>query len=269
MKYILATTLFFITFFVTAKTLVPTVAIDTILSNENVTYKVTQDENNIYLNVSTSDKKTMMSMVRLGVTVFFDIKGRKKKNVYVKYPSETIVPADGRNSGERNIRVKIQDEQRNTDRIKKILANEYSQKAEYRYFDELQEFNILLNNLGIEAAFTYDDSAKSLAYDLTIPKIQINTNTKKDLSKLTIGVETIKEKEKTSKRDGPSGGIGGMNIGGQQGRGQGRGGISGGRGGPGGGASRGGQGGGRPSSQGQARSAEVFLDFWFDFNEGG
>ncbi|MBD0779949.1 hypothetical protein HPE56_19295 [Maribacter sp. ANRC-HE7] len=59
------------------------------VSNENILYKVSQDDNYVYLNISTTDTKTSMSIIRTGLTVYYDIKGKKKKDVYVKYPYST------------------------------------------------------------------------------------------------------------------------------------------------------------------------------------
>ena len=268
MKYIPITILLIMTFSATAKTFVSTAVIDTVLSKENVDYNVTQDESNIYLNISTADKKTMMSMVRLGVTVFFDIKGKKKENVYVKYPSEAMALNTNKRRREEGRPMDIENEEERGDRIMEILEKDYPQKAEYVYFDDSEEFNIQLNSLTIEVAFNYDQDTESLVYSLTIPKTRINTNDKKDLSKLTIGVKTVKEERKDGNANGLSGNIGGMTIGGQQ-RGQGRGaGIGGGQGGRGHGGGRGGQGGGRPNSERPTRPEEVLLDFWFDANSG-
>ncbi len=267
MKYILATILFFMIFSVSAKNLVITAVIDTVLPNENVTYKVTQDANNIHLKISTSDEKTMLSMVRLGVTVFFDIKGKKKQKVYVTYPSEAMASKTERRNREEITQMDIESEEKSGNIFKEILENDYSQKAEYIYFDDREEFNIHLNTVNIEVAFNYDPITKSLVYSLTIPKNKINKDNRKDLSKLTIGVKTVKEKKKDSNTNGSNRNIGQVRMGGQR-RGQGRGTHTGVQGSRDSGDSRGGQSGGQPNSGEQTKPTDVLLDFWFDVSGG-
>ena len=49
------------------------------ISNNNILYKVSQEGNYIHLNISTTDKKTATSIIRNGLTIYYDIKGKKKK----------------------------------------------------------------------------------------------------------------------------------------------------------------------------------------------
>ena len=53
------------------------------VAHENILYKVSQDDNYVYLNISTTDKKTSMSIIRTGLSVYYDIKGKKKKGCAV------------------------------------------------------------------------------------------------------------------------------------------------------------------------------------------
>lgn len=272
----LALILFLVTQLSLAKSLVPQVGIDTVLSDENVTYKFTQDDNYIFLNVSTSDEKAIMSMLHLGVSVFFDVKGKNKKNVFIKYPSEPIRPnfkgESKETKGQRRPKYKsskeIEDEAHRKKRIKELLENDYPQKATYVYFDSEEEFHLQLNNLDISLSFTYDEVEGRLDYDLKIPKSKINNNTQKGLDNLAIGVKTMREKQKNEK-EGISGNIGGLGIGGQQGGGQVRSGRGQGGGPSGGGrGQRGGQGsqrGGPPKSD-TNKPTQTMLDFWFKPN---
>lgn len=245
-----------------AKPSVNLVAIDTVISDEKVTYKYTEDENNLFLNISTSDEKTIMSMLHLGVSVFFDIKGKKKENVYVKYPSEPVRPAAIKGNSDRSEPENFtKDEEDKGQLIKEILENDYPQKAEYGYFDDEEEFHILLNNLGVTISFTYDENDGLLEYVLKIPKNKINLNQTKSTSKFMVGVKTNTiERKNRDGGGGLSGNVGGIGLGGGQ-NGQSR---SGGR--QGGGAPSGGRGqrGGPPPSSGEnGKPAEVVLNFWF------
>lgn len=255
---------------VSAKNSLATVVIDTLLTYENVTYTVTANENNLHVNISTSDEKTMMSMLKLGVSVFFDIKGKKKQNVYVKYPSEPIIQhqiqqrQQGRSKlSDRSSRSEAtsieEDEANRKKRITDILENDYSQNAEYSYFGDAVDFHILMNTLGISAAFTYNEEEGLLEYDLTLPKSKINTDDNKDLLKLTIGIKTIKEKRERNNKEGIQGNIGGISLDSQQRGGRSGSGQAGGRS---GGGQRG-QRGGPPNARDQSKTSHVLLNFWF------
>ncbi|KAG1658329.1 hypothetical protein GQR58_023086 [Nymphon striatum] len=189
-------------------TALSSVAIDTVLTDENVSYEFSEDANNVMVNISTTDEKTIMN---------------------------------------RTVRKKIKrvDERR----LKKLWKADYHQFAEYGYYNDTQEFNILLNNLAISVSFTYDEVEGLFEYELKLPKTKINIDSGKDLSKLTIGVKTVKEKKKQNKEGGLNGNLGGISLGGQQGGGR----SGGGQGGPPGGSrggrgGQGGQGGGPPNS---------------------
>ena len=261
-----------------ANNMLSPIKVDTVLTDGNVTYKVISDENNVYINLSTADQKTMMSMLRLGVTVYFDIKGKKKKNVFVKYPLETVQRerqqgrpqrtdrTDRSDRTERPEATSIEEELiKKNKRILGILENNYSQSAEYAYFDDTQEFHVLMNNLNIVPEFTYHEEEGVLEYNLTLPKTRINSNPNKGLSHLTIGVKTEKPDRDGNNGSGVNGNLGGFSLGGQGGgRGQegppGGGGQGGGRRGQGGGGQRGG------SQNGNERPTDVLLNFWFEAN---
>jgi len=49
------------------------------ITNKNVLYKVSQDGSYVYLNIRTTDKKTAISIIRTGLTIYYDIKGKKKR----------------------------------------------------------------------------------------------------------------------------------------------------------------------------------------------
>lgn len=255
---------------VSAKNSLATVVIDTLLTYENVTYTVTSNENNLHVNISTSDEKTMMSMLKLGVSLFFDIKGKKKQNVYVKYPSEPIIQhqiqqrqQERSKLSDRSSRSEAtsieEDEANRKKRITDILENDYSQNAEYSYFGDAVDFHILMNTLGISAAFTYNEEEGLLEYDLTLPKSKINTDDNKDLLKLTIGIKTIKEKRERNNKEGIQGNIGGISLDSQQRGGRSGSGQAGGRS---GGGQRG-QRGGPPNARDQSKTSHVLLNFWF------
>ncbi|MEP1019163.1 hypothetical protein, partial [Maribacter dokdonensis] len=50
-------------------------------TEDNITYQSIIDAEHIMVQLSTVDQATMMSMLHQGFYVYFDVKGKKKKNV--------------------------------------------------------------------------------------------------------------------------------------------------------------------------------------------
>jgi hypothetical protein len=255
--------LFYIIFPLSAKTTYHTQKKDTIeVSNNNVNYRVTHDKNNLYLHISTLDHKVIQSMLRSGITVFFDIKGKKKKNVFIKYPSNPNNSSKGsrpKGKREENSRTEFnsfEDINKQDERIVKLIEDDFPQEAEYKYFDSKIKFNILLNRLDISALLNYNRESKVFNYKLKVPKDKINADPKKNLSKLMIGIKTNSMKQGEYSKGKPSLNVGGRGSGGQEG-GQ-RGGGQGGE--------QGGQRNGPPSSDERSNSKENKLNFWFKVN---
>lgn len=225
------------------------------VSNKSELYEVYQDQDYIYLSMNTADPKMMMSMLRQGVTVYYDMKGKKKRKVSVTYPVR-----DGESSKQRQNRPLKQSEERSEpdeERLYTMIHNQIKrglpQEAMYSYHGDAITFNIKLNSQDIEVTYVYDSENQLLNYLLKMPKAKISNDPKANFSKLTIGVTT--PERPTNNREGGNGQnarIGGGNN--QRGGGPAGGGRSGGSGGPRGGGQK------RPSQQG---SSGAILNFWF------
>jgi hypothetical protein len=204
-----------------------------------------------------------MSILNQGVVVYFDIKGKKKEKVYVKYPLEPIRSSSRRNEGVEGSVQRLDDEEAMKQRIVRIFENDLPLEAAYSYFSSEEKFNVLLNSFDISASYTYDQSKGSLEYRLKIPKDKINTDSKKNLERLTIGVKTIKKEQHQDRAERPQPSIGG---GGSGGRGGPPNGVQG-NGPPKGQGGQGGQNEGPPSSNSRMKPADVELNFWFAVNQ--
>lgn len=208
------------------------------VSNENILYKVSQDDNYVYLNISTTDTKTSMSIIRTGLTVYYDIKGKKKKNVYVKYPYST------------EPRQSLQDSRGNND-ANPIDLNSIIEKlpaeAEYGSFEEKQAFNKDLNSLDIAIENSYTASSQLFEFSIKIPKAKIASQVNSDFSKLSIGVVANKMEGAVKKERGQGENQGMRSGGGGRGNGSGRGGMR-----------------GQNRQEPSSTAEKITVDFWFD-----
>ncbi|MCH7573866.1 MAG: hypothetical protein IIA59_01960 [Candidatus Marinimicrobia bacterium] len=70
---------------------------------ENIAIGIMNDDSYLYVTMSTSDRRTMMQIMRMGLTVWFDPGGKKKKVLGIKYPiggpDTGMRSAGGRNRG--------------------------------------------------------------------------------------------------------------------------------------------------------------------------
>ena len=66
-------------------------------SNANFTmqYNVTNDNKNLYVCVSSGDENTKMRILRSGMTLYFDPKGKKNKDINIHFPIQKQPNADG------------------------------------------------------------------------------------------------------------------------------------------------------------------------------
>lgn len=192
----------------------------TTVVNNTETYKVYDDETNVYLTMKTIDPKVATSILRKGLVIYFDVKGKKKKNVSVTYPIVKTQRPPRRNEDRPS---KPTDPEVNDSIIEKIyhmLENNKPQKALYTYYDKIKEFNTILNNEGIAIDVRADKQNSCFLYSLKIPKNKINTSTDINFNKLIIGIKTANIARNTSERTRPtqsarSGGRGGGRGGGR------------------------------------------------------
>jgi len=207
------------------------------ISNKNIFYKVSQNETYVYLNISTTDKETTMAILRNGLTIYYDIKGKKKKDVYVKYPYSSE-PSQSRQGSRENNDTETVDI--NT-MIKKLPA-----EAEYGSFEEKQTFNKYLNTLDIAIENHYTASSQLFEFSIKIPKTKILSKVNSDFSKLSIGVVSNKM-EGAVKKEGRQGQNQGMRSGGGRGNGSGRAGTR-----------------GQDGQQSSPTTERATIDFWFE-----
>ncbi|GAL76518.1 hypothetical protein JCM19275_1262 [Nonlabens ulvanivorans] len=212
------------------------------ITDHHINYTIDQDSNYIFLNISTTHKETTLSILRHGLTVYFDETGDKERNVFVRYPYHNTPQRPNRSSRP----------QTNTDETpsidyQEIIAN-IPGEAEYAFYGDQQEFHKDLNAFDISLGYQMTgEEQDTLEYSIKIPKNRITQDDKLDLSKLTIGIFTNMP-EKNKDRESPS--DTGVSMRGGNQRGGGRGGSGGGR----------GNRGERPSSQ----KEPTRIDYWFN-----
>lgn len=209
-------------------------------SESQIAYAITNDDVNLHLRLRIKDEANMVKILKSGLTIYFDVMGKKKTDVFVKYP---IAHTGEAPKTERN------EKQKGLENKRKKLETMISVTpvlATYQSFEDVQQFSVINADSEFKCGLRLNEN-EELIYDLVIPMHKISENGRIGLSNLSIGVESgILEI-----RERPNNGGGSSNGGGPP---------SGGRGGGGGGGpsgDRGANGGEDRSDQGKK------IAFWF------
>lgn len=239
-----------------------------------IRYQVAKDKDYFYITLNTSESATSQSIVRNGLKLYFDEKGKKRKKVYLEYPvAQQMKMGGGQGPGNgggfspggQNGKSGGQNQKGgNSDRDKEgpqemPISSEmvWSKNSVQETLDNSTE------NIGIKAELIR--SKGELTYQLKIPIREILIKKEQnELEKIAIGV--ISEAASSSSSGGPGGGMSGGPGGGSGGPGGGMGGPGGGMGGPGGGSGGPGGGSGGMSgggSGGPGGQSSASINFWF------
>lgn len=175
-------------------------------ADSQIKYLVSNDDKNLHLSLKTNHQPTIAKILRAGLTIYFDQEGKKKKNVFVKYPME---------SSQDFKQFKGKGGQRKGSNLKSLI-NATSVGAEYGFFGKKQSFVVTNPNSKIQLSLN-TNSEKELVYDLIIPFEKLAVNGRSDLLNLSIGIVTGSFDVPSSRPQ--------MGQGGGGGKGQGAGGI--------------------------------------------
>ncbi len=145
-----------------------------------VLYKVTNDDKNLHVILNTTSQASILKILKTGLTIYFDISGKKKQDVFVHYPYKL------------NYDLKKEDYKKdaNTDPNKKNLNYFVSQiPAELIFSDHNATEHINLHdvNIDIKDSITVLHNDE-IIYELIIPLSRISKKGLFSLANLSIGV---------------------------------------------------------------------------------
>ena len=182
-------------------------------------YSITNDKNNIYICITSNDDRTEIRMLRSGLTIYFDPKGNKNKNISLEFPVKKPEQPSYNNS------------YNNTDPIKSSSNKEIKDQLllESNFFNtkgfaniENGQFAVGNQKINLQVALKLhnDSSNHSLVYEAIIPindipgVNQYARNTGKNFS---IGIAMTSSQNRSNNNNyspRPSFGMRGMRMGG-------------------------------------------------------
>ena len=209
----------------------------------HIQYLVANNDKNLHLRLKTSNQATMMKILRNGLFVYFDVLGKKKKEVYLHYPLKRHQQMSTSKTQERGF-------QENNGLLLGQMVKQIPGEAVFSKSgnDELIQF--VFYETDIRPSLTFENNGE-LVYDLMIPFSRIQEGGLASIAMLSLGIKTGSSDMKPQFNDDSPG---------MRGKGQGRsGGMGGGKGGGRSGGVKQGSGSGN-----MAREASVKqIDLWF------
>lgn len=168
---------------------------------EKITYKAHIEDGHVHVNLSTSDEKTIVLMLRKGFSVYFDPEGKENKNLAVTYR----IPRKGANKGASqgfNATQDIEDRPIGGLPVEAMIS-ELPRQALFTKFDSEETVHLDLNNLGIAIEYTYvkdDEGNGKLSYSLKIATAELAAKGE-SLDNLGIGVVSNGRKADKEKKN--------------------------------------------------------------------
>lgn len=142
-------------------------------------YQIESDDETLHINLKTTDRATIMRIVRNGLTVYMDANGKKNKQVFLQYPMPSPRPTGM--AGERS-----KDGQRPKFSLNDVLDG-VNTMALYSSWGVENKFFAVMPTMDIAVAImAVEDSI--LVYDLYIPFGLVKEGGRNAISKLSVGI---------------------------------------------------------------------------------
>ena len=219
-------------------------------TESKVRYYVTNDTEFLKVKFNTAESPSIAKILRTGLTIYFDVKGKKKKDVFVQYPLEQKVKLTQADMP------KMSSSKSPTPMIDSgKLLSELTGLALFESYKEEKNFSVLDSKSDIKIAITANSNSE-ITYELIIPISRITNGGLNSLSNLSIGIVSGSFEAPamgSGGGQGMSGGSGSMSDGGMRGSG-------------GGGGQGGGQGRGRSTGGSQSGNSSIMtkpINIWF------
>lgn len=208
-------------------------------------YQISNDTDYLHIKLNTADFVTINKILKMGLTVYFDINGKKNDDISLEYPIANKERLSNRNKSTFN------SGQNRSFELDKMLSQK-TKEVVFNHYENRETFLTDFNNSEIKVTIS-SKSNNEIVYDLRIPFTKIAAGGLAALSDLSIGIVSGKFSPPSSGGARPTG----MNSGG--GKRGGGGGMSGGGGKRGGGGMSGGN---RSAGMGKSVMATP-VKIWF------
>jgi hypothetical protein len=177
----------------------------------NLAYKVSHDDDYLYLDLKTDDKASIIKILRQGLFIYMDPNGKKSKEIYFNYPlTQKHEPGSMRKpmGGQSNSRDDVD--------VNNLL-DRLSIEAIYSKYGLAEKMPVYIVDSGFKVEIIAVNKSV-MEYKLRIPFRELKAGGLKNISELSIGIMTGKI-DMPSSGDRSGGGESGMQGGGRSGGG--------------------------------------------------
>ena len=184
--------------------------------DSNIQYQVSNDQENLHIKFKTSDWSSIMKIINQGSKIYFDIKGKQKKDVFVEYP---MTGQKGMNTRPDMKQVPGQASTPELSNMLEVVPKE----AVFTSHKESEIIQFSLVETDIKPSITVTGKSE-ITYDLIIPFHRLSENGLASITTLSIGIvtESMNMQSMDGVRADRMGGAGGRSGGGKGGSGGGR-----------------------------------------------
>jgi hypothetical protein len=158
-----------------------------------IRFQVTNDEKDLHIVLNTSERASIMKILRTGLTFYFDKEGKKDKEVYFQYP---LSQKDQLDNGTLKRNAAGQRHGFDLD----ILLSEIPQKALFVDNGKQEKINLSSPESGIKA--TLEHKGEEFTYNLFFPFKMISEAGINSLDKLRVGIVSGKFEIPTGRNKG-------------------------------------------------------------------
>jgi len=181
-------------------------------ASSKVHYEISNDADYLHIKLNTADFASINKIVKTGLTIYFDVEGKKDDAISLEYPLANKQKLSSRD------KPSLGSTQNRGFELDKMLSQK-SKEAVFTHYETREPFLIDFNNSGIEVALSTTKN-KEIVYEVRIPFEKIKDEGLASLENLSIGIVSGKMNMPNTGGAKPSG----ISNGGRQGGGGKRGG---------------------------------------------
>ena len=145
-----------------------------------ILYKVTNDENNLHLILNTTAQASILKILKTGLTIYFDVNGKKKRDVFVHYPFKL-------KSDLEKEEFKKEDKGEPSGRSLNYFVSQIPPELIFSSYSVAENINLNNKDADIKDSITVLNKDE-IVYELTIPLSRISKKGSFSLANLSIGV---------------------------------------------------------------------------------
>lgn len=164
-------------------------------NQHQILYKVTNDDTNLHVILNTSSSTSILKILKTGLTIYFDVTGKKRQDVFIHYPFKLKTELQNENYKED---MKAEPSARSLN----YYVSQIPAELVYSAYGKNETIK-LSRNSEIKDSITVIKE-NEIVYELCIPLSRLSINGKYSLTNLSIGIVSGQFELPSNKSELPS-----------------------------------------------------------------